>query len=189
MQRPLPPHGASHLLIHRSFAAMNETSPTLEMARQSELSRRAATLFRSIINGLTAFLSLVDLFATQSILPSLAHHYGVSPAAMGFASNASAFGMAISGLAIGFFSASIDRRLGILASLVLLAIPTGLLASAPDLATFTLLRVAQGLCMAPAFTLTLAYLGENYSAEDSASAFAAYITGNVSSNLIGRFVS
>ena len=55
---------------------------------------------------------------------------------------------------------------------VLLAIPTGLLASAPDLATFTLLRVAQGLCMAAAFTLTLAYLGENYSAEDSASAFA-----------------
>ena len=168
---------------------MTETSPALEVARSSELSRRAATLFRSIIIGLTAFLSLVDLFATQSILPSLAHHYGVSPAAMGFASNASAFGMAISGLAIGFFSSRIDRRLGILVSLVLLAIPTALLASAPDLTTFTILRVAQGLCMAAAFTLTLAYLGEHYSAEDSASAFAAYITGNVSSNLIGRFVS
>jgi predicted MFS family arabinose efflux permease len=168
---------------------MNETSPTLEIASRSDLSRRAATLFRSIVIGLTAFLSLVDLFATQSILPSLAHHYGVSPAAMGFASNASAFGMAISGLAIGFFSARIDRRLGILVSLILLAIPTALLASAPDLTIFTLLRVAQGLCMAAAFTLTLAYLGEQYSAEDSASAFAAYITGNVSSNLIGRFIS
>ena len=168
---------------------MNQTSPALETAEYAELSRRAATLFRSIIIGLTAFLSLVDLFATQSILPSLAHHYGVSPAAMGFASNVSAFGMAISGLAIGYFSSRIDRRLGILVSLVLLAIPTALLASAPDLATFTLLRVAQGLCMAAAFTLTLAYLGENYSAEDSASAFAAYITGNVSSNLIGRFIS
>jgi MFS transporter, YNFM family, putative membrane transport protein len=168
---------------------MNETSPALEIATHAELSRRAATLFRSIIIGLTAFLSLVDLFATQSILPSLARHYGVSPAAMGFASNASAFGMAISGLAIGFFSSRIDRRLGILISLVLLSIPTALLASAPDLTTFTILRVAQGLCMAAAFTLTLAYLGENYSAEDSASAFAAYITGNVSSNLIGRFIS
>jgi MFS transporter, YNFM family, putative membrane transport protein len=43
--------------------------------------------------------------------------------------------------------------------------------------------------MAAAFTLTLAYLGEHYSAADSASAFAAYITGNVASNLIGRLIS
>ena len=68
-------------------------------------------------------------------------------------------------------------------------VPTALLAHAPDLTTFTLLRVAQGLCMAAAFTLTLAYLGEHYSAADSASAFAAYITGNVASNLIGRLIS
>ena len=43
--------------------------------------------------------------------------------------------------------------------------------------------------MAAAFTLTLAYLGEHYSAADSAGAFAAYITGNVASNLIGRLIS
>ena len=72
------------------------------------------------------------------------------------------------GLAVGYFSREIDRRKGILISLVLLAIPTALLAHAPDLTTFTLLRVAQGLCMAAAFTLTLAYLGEHYSAADSA---------------------
>jgi MFS transporter, YNFM family, putative membrane transport protein len=146
-------------------------------------------LLRSIVIGLTAFLTVVDLFATQAILPSLTRHYGVTPAAMGFAVNASTLGMAFSGLAIGYFSREIDRRKGILASLVLLAIPTALLAHAPDLTTFTLLRVAQGLCMAAAFTLTLAYLGEHYSAADSASAFAAYITGNVASNLIGRLIS
>ena len=78
---------------------------------------------------------------------------------------------------------------GILISLVLLSIPTRSLAYAPDLTVFTFLRVMQGLCMASAFTLTLAYLGEHYSAPDSASAFAAYITGNVASNLIGRLVS
>jgi predicted MFS family arabinose efflux permease len=43
--------------------------------------------------------------------------------------------------------------------------------------------------MASAFTLTLAYLGEHYSVADAGSAFAAYITGNVASNLIGRLVS
>jgi predicted MFS family arabinose efflux permease len=108
---------------------------------------------------------------------------------MGFAVNASTLGMAFSGLAVGYFSREIDRRKGILISLLVLAIPTALLAHAPDLTTFTVLRVAQGVCMAAAFTLTLAYLGEHYSAADSASAFAAYITGNVASNLIGRLIS
>jgi MFS transporter, YNFM family, putative membrane transport protein len=144
---------------------------------------------RSLVIGMTAFLTVVDLFATQAILPSLTRHYKVSPAAMGVAVNASTLGMAIAGLVIGMLSPHIDRRLGILASLLLLAVPTSLLAVAPDLTTFTALRVAQGLCMASASTLTLAYLGERCSAMDSAGAFAAYITGNVASNLVGRLVS
>nr|WP_068028998.1 MFS transporter [Rhodoplanes sp. Z2-YC6860] len=146
-------------------------------------------LRRTVIIGLTAFLTVVDLFATQAILPSLAAAYRVSPAAMGFAVNASTLGMAIAGLTVALFSQKIDRRLGILISLCVLAIPTSLLAVAPNLATFTVLRVAQGLCMASAFTLTLAYLGEECSAMAAGGAFAAYITGNVASNLIGRLVS
>jgi len=144
---------------------------------------------RSLVIGLTAFLTVVDLFATQAILPSLAQHYDVTPGAMGFAVNASTIGMAIAGLVVGFFSPHIDRRMGILASLLLLAIPTSLLAVAPNLAVFTVLRIMQGLCMASAFTLTLAYLGEQCSAMDAGGAFAAYITGNVASNLIGRLIS
>jgi MFS transporter, YNFM family, putative membrane transport protein len=151
--------------------------------------RSPGVVLRSLIIGLTAFLTVVDLFATQAILPSLARHYNVSPAAMGFAVNSSTMGMAIAGLVVGFFSQHIDRRLGILLSLAILAVPTTLLAVAPNLAVFTILRVMQGLCMASAFALTLAYLGEQCSSMDAAGAFAAYITGNVASNLIGRLVS
>jgi len=168
---------------------MIEASSALAAADSERHEHSGGVFLRSTIIAVTAFLTVVDLFATQAILPSLTRHYGVSPAAMGFAVNASTLGMAFSGLAVGYFSRGIDRRKGILISLVLLAIPTALLAHAPDLTSFTILRVAQGLCMAAAFTLTLAYLGEHYSAADSASAFAAYITGNVASNLIGRLMS
>ena len=146
-------------------------------------------LFRSFVIGLTAFLTVVDLFATQAILPSLANAYQVSPGAIGFAVNASTIGMAIAGLAVAFFSSRIDRRRGILVSLTLLAIPTALLAVAPDLTTFTVLRIAQGVFMSTAFALTLSYLAEHCSAADTAGAFAAYITGNVASNLFGRLMS
>jgi len=146
-------------------------------------------LFSTFVIGVTAFLTVVDLFATQAILPSLAAHYGVAPSAMGVAVNASTFGMAASGLGVALFSARINRRQGIMWSLLLLSIPTILLAHAPDLTTFTLLRVAQGVLMAAAFTLTLAHLGERCSQRAAAGAFAAYITGNVASNLVGRLVA
>jgi YNFM family putative membrane transporter len=146
-------------------------------------------LRRTLVIGLTAFLTVVDLFATQAILPSLATAYQVTPAAMGFAVNASTIGMAVAGLVVALFDRHIDRRRGIIVSLMVLAIPTALLATAPNLAAFTLLRIAQGLCMAAAFTLTLAYLGEACSVTDTGGAVAAYITGNVASNLIGRLAS
>lgn len=143
----------------------------------------------TLVIGLTAFLTLVDLFATQAILPTLVRTYHVTPAAMGVAVNASTFGMAASGLLVALFSRKLNRRLGVVISLALLSIPTALLASAPSLVVFTALRVIQGLCMSAAFTLTLAYLAENVGMKDATSAFAAYITGNVASNLIGRLMS
>jgi MFS transporter, YNFM family, putative membrane transport protein len=166
------------------------SSSGIGLSVRGEVLRETSGAFvRTLVIGLIAFLTVVDLFATQAILPSLARIYRVTPAAMGIAVNASTFGMAISGLAVAYLSRRINRRLGVLASLALLSIPTALLAVAPDLTTFTLLRIAQGIFMAAAFALTLAYLGEQCSAKDAAGAFAAYITGNVASNLIGRLVS
>ena len=168
---------------------MAHAASTLEPARIEMSEHSSGVLLRSAVICLTAFLTVVDLFATQAILPTLTRAYNVTPAAMGFAVNSSTMGMAVAGLVVSLFSQRIDRRLGILVSLAVLSIPTALLASAPDLTTFTVLRIAQGLCMASAFTLTLAYLGEEWSAADAGSAFAAYITGNVASNLIGRLIS
>jgi MFS transporter, YNFM family, putative membrane transport protein len=168
---------------------MSQMSPAMDTPHMATHGDTARVLRRTIIIGLTAFLTVVDLFATQAILPSLAQAYQVTPAAMSFAVNASTMGMAVAGLSVAFFSRQLDRRIGILISLCVLAIPTALLAVAPNLTVFTILRIIQGLCMASAFTLTLAYLGEECSAMDAGSAFAAYITGNVASNLIGRLIS
>ena len=167
------------------------THQTVSAAAMAPWRMRAAVAdrARSSIVALIAFLTLVDLFATQAILPSLVRVYRVTPAAMGFAVNATTIGMAVSSLAVAVLSQRIDRKLGVVVCLAVLAIPTSLLAIAPDLMTFTGLRVVQGLCMAGAFTLTLAYLGEHFTGAEAAAAFAAYITGNVASNFIGRLMS
>src|SRR5271166_6117581 len=105
---------------------MTPTATTLEVAEMQMQHHSQGVLLRTIVIGLTAFLTVVDLFATQAILPSLTRAYGVTPAAMGFAVNASTMGMAVAGLVVALFSRRIDRRLGVLVSLVLLSIPTTL---------------------------------------------------------------
>src|SRR5215469_11004196 len=151
--------------------------------------RNAQALVRVVVVGLIGFLTLVDLFATQAILPTLARVYRVTPAAMGFAVNAGTIGMAAAGLPVALFSQRVPRRTGVWISLAVLAIPTLALAAAPNLAAFTTLRIAQGVFMSTAFTLTMTYLAEQSSAQETATLLAAYVTGVVASNLVGRLIS
>lgn len=146
-------------------------------------------LTRWIAVTLISFFTLIDLFGAQALLPTLVEAYEVSPAVMGVAVNASTIGMAIAGLVVAALSRRLDRKRGIWLSLLILAVPTLLLAFTENIVLFGLLRVIQGLCMATAFTLTLTYLSEQCSITAAAGAMAAYITGNVASNLFGRLVA
>ena len=168
---------------------VNNAASLVHPPAKAQADNMHGALWRHASIALMAFLTLVDLFATQAILPSLAAHYKVGAAAMGLAVNASTFGMAIGALATALAGHRLDRRLGVAVSLAVLAVPTLLLATAPDLATFAALRVVQGLAMACAFVLALSYLAEHCSAQAAAGAFAMYVTGNVASNLFGRLFS
>jgi len=172
------------IVSNRNAASPTPTLPHVGGADSTE--QTSGGVARTAVIALTAFLTLVDLFATQALLPALARAYTVSPAAMGLAVNACTLGMAVSSLAVALLGGRIERRRGIWISLALLAVPTLLLSVAPNVIIFAALRVAQGIFMAAAFALMLAYLGEHLSARSSASAFAAYVTGNVASNLFGR---
>jgi MFS transporter, YNFM family, putative membrane transport protein len=105
---------------------MSMMSHVATLPRIGSDARSAGVIARFFVIALTAFLTVVDLFATQAILPTLTQAYGVSPAAMGSAVNASTIGMAMAGLGVAILSRKIDRRLGILVSLAMLAIPTAL---------------------------------------------------------------
>ena len=157
------------------------------VSRPAAAPRAAAA--RNLVVGLIGFLTLVDLFAAQAILPTLVRLYRVTPAAMGFAVNASTIGMALAALMTALISHRLPRRTGIWVALALLAAPTTALAFAPNLPVFTALRITQGLFMSAAFTLTMAYLAEHATAEEAAGALAAYVTGVVASNLFGRLIA
>lgn len=158
-------------------------------ARQALPHDKASGRLAGLAIALTAFATLIDLFAIQAILPSLARRYGVGAAEIGAAANACTLGMAISSLVTALVAPRLGRRSGVAASLALLALPTATLGFVDDLWSFTALRIAQGALMAAAFTLMLAHLGEAFMGRAAAPAFAAFITGNVLSNLAGRMLS
>ena len=144
---------------------------------------------RSTIVAIVSFLTLIDLFGSQALLPRLVNAFETDAATMGFAVNAATFGMAISGLLVAWFADRINRKRGIWVSLVCLAVPTSLLGLVDDVSVFLALRVAQGVFMAAAFTLTMTYLSEQCDVTAAGGAMAAYITGNVASNLFGRMLA
>ncbi|NQW09888.1 MAG: MFS transporter [Alphaproteobacteria bacterium] len=144
---------------------------------------------RGTIVATISFLTLIDLFGSQALLPQLVTAYEVDAATMGLAVNASTFGMAVSGLLVGWFADRIDRKRWIWRCLVLLSIPTFLLGVVDSIPVFMALRVMQGVFMAAAFTFTLTYLSEQCDVTAAGGAMAAYITGNVASNLFGRLMA
>jgi YNFM family putative membrane transporter len=149
----------------------------------------ASTGVRSFAIASIGFLTLVDLFAAQAILPQLMSNFLVTATQAGLAVNASTLGMAIAGLLTALLVSGISRRSGIWISLAMLAAPTAGLAFAPGLLTFGTLRVLQGVFMASAFTLTLAHFSERCSRHDMSRALAAYVTGSVMANLLGRLIA
>ena len=144
---------------------------------------------RSTIVAIVSFLTLIDLFGSQALLPQLVDAFDSDPKTMGLAVNASTFGMALSGLVVAWFADRIDRKRGIWISLALLSMPTFCLGLVDSVGAFMALRVIQGVFMAAAFTLTLTYLSEQCDVTAAGGAMAAYITGNVASNLFGRLLA
>lgn len=151
--------------------------------------RPADVVRRSAIIATVSFLTLIDLFGAQALLPRIVTAYAVDPAIAGLAVNAATLGMAISGMAVAYFADRMDRKRGIWLSLAVLSIPTALLSQTESIWLFMALRIVQGALMAAAFTLTMTYLSERCDAMAVGGALAAYITGNVASNLFGRMAA
>jgi len=163
---------------------MAQVNETMDMHSHS-----SGVLLRTAVIGLTAFLTLVDLFATQAILPSLTRAYGVTPAAMASPSMPAHLAWR-SPVSVSRSSAGASTAAGASSSALHYSRSQPRCCRSrriwPSLRRCASRRAS---AWASAFTLMLAYLGEQCSAADAGTAFAGYITGNVASNFIGRLIS
>lgn len=138
-----------------------------------------------LLIGAFAFM---QVYAIQAILPLLLTDLNASASEGGLAVGATVLGMALLSPFIGMVSDGLGRKPMILSALLLLAVPTALMAFVSHIHELSALRLWQGLVV-PAMTVTLiAYIGEEFEPEQVRRLMAVYVMGTVLGGFLGRFL-
>jgi predicted MFS family arabinose efflux permease len=136
--------------------------------------------------GLVAFLTL---YATQPLLPLLEALFHASKSAVGWTVSASTLGVAIAAPLLGTFTERMNRKRVILASALLLAVPTCAAASSSSLGWLVFWRLLQGLITPGVFATTIAYITENWPPTAVAPVMSIYVSGTALGGFCGRLIT
>jgi len=136
--------------------------------------------------GLCSFL---DLYATQSLLPLFTRTFGATPAAVSLTVSATTLAIALVAPFVGLLADFVGRKRIIVGALVLLIVPTLLIAFATSLEQVVALRFVQGLLLPPVFAVTVVYIGDEWPTAEVPAVTGVYMAGSALGGFLGRFLS
>ncbi|MGA8108536.1 MAG: MFS transporter [Acidobacteriaceae bacterium] len=136
--------------------------------------------------GVFAFL---NLYATQPLLPLLAHLFRASETAVGLTVSASTLGVALAAPIIGTLTERLSRKRVILVSILILTVPTLLAATSPGLHVLVAWRFVQGLALPGIFATVITYVGEEWRRESIALVMSLYVSSTAMGGFLGRFIA
>jgi predicted MFS family arabinose efflux permease len=139
-----------------------------------------------IVAGFCAFL---QLYATQPILPLLQRVFQAGTVEVSLTVTVAALGVALSAPFVGLFADRFGRKRVIVGSAFLLAVCGLLAATSPDLSTLIFWRFLQGVCTPGVFSVTVAYINDEWASQGVGAALSAYVSGTVIGGFSCRFIS
>lgn len=134
------------------------------------------------------FVTFVNMWCTQAILPVLAKSLHVSPALTGYTVTAPLVATASMAPIIGAISDRFGRRVFIRGAALLLIIPTVLAAFSTSLTMLIACRFLQGLLLPFIFTVTIAYIGDEMSPANAMRMVGIYTSGTITGGFSGRVI-
>ena len=137
--------------------------------------------------GIPGFCAFLILYAPQSLLPTLAQEFGATPADISLTMTATALAIAITAPFAGAIADVLGRKRVIVAAMILLAVPTLLIAFTPSLHALIALRFVQGLVLPPIFTVVVAYIGEEWPPAEATGVTGLYMAATSFGGFCGRF--
>ena len=137
------------------------------------------------ITGCCAFL---HLYSPQALLPELAREFNASPAQISTIMTAGTLAIALTAPFAGAVADVFGRKRIITIAIVAASLPGVLIAFAPDVHTIVIFRFVQGLLLPPIFTVIIAYIGDEWPANEVAGVAGVYVMGASLGGFCGRLI-
>ncbi|HZC57942.1 MAG TPA: MFS transporter [Xanthobacteraceae bacterium] len=143
---------------------------------------------RSLGVAVAGFSAFVNLYSPQALLPELSREFHVGAGEISSLMTTSTVAVAMSAPFTGALADVVGRKRLISAAIFAIAVPTlvmTFMASVPELAFW---RFVQGLLLPPIFTVTVAYIGDEWPPSDVARVAGLYVSGASIGGFSGRFI-
>ncbi len=137
---------------------------------------------------LAGFITFVNLYITQPLLPTFADVFHVSPAVASLSLSVTTFALAVSLIIVSSLSEAWGRKSLMTISIFAASVLTVALAFSPNFEIILGLRVLQGIVFAGLPAIAMAYLGEEMEPASLGVAMGLYISGNSVGGLSGRVI-
>ena len=144
---------------------------------------------RQLAVGLAGYCTFINLYSPQAILPMLSGEFGAGAAEISAIITASTLAVAMTAPFTGAVADVLGRKRVIVTALLVLAVPTAMVALAPTLAQLIFWRFVQGLAMPPVFAVTIAYIGDEWPPHEAAAAAGVYTSGASLGGFSGRLIA
>ncbi len=146
----------------------------------------AAAIVACMLAGMCTFL---NVYCTQPLLPYLRLVYHASEIAVSLTVSATILAVALAAPIVGLMAESIGRKKVIVPSLYALTAPTLLAATSQNLNQLIFWRFMQGIFVPGVIVVIMAYINEEFPAQEVGRAMSAYISGTVLGGFLGRYLS
>jgi len=143
---------------------------------------------RTIAVATAGFSAFVNLYSPQALLPKLAGEFHVGPGEIAALMTASTAAIALSAPFTGVLADVLGRKRLIVAAMFAITVPTIIMTFAVAVPQLVLWRFVQGLLVPPIFTVTVAYIGDEWPPRDVARVAGLYVTGSAIGGFSGRFI-
>lgn len=144
--------------------------------------------FRALAVATAGFSAFVNLYSPQALLPELAGEFHVGPGEISSLMTASTAAIALSAPFTGALADVLGRKRLIVAAMFAITVPTVIMTFAATVPQLVLWRFVQGLLVPPIFTVTVAYVGDEWPPRDVARVAGLYVTGASIGGFSGRFI-
>lgn len=138
---------------------------------------------------LAGFCAFLTLYAPQPILPMLAGVFHASNVMISLMITASTIGVALAAPVMGQVADRIGRKRIIVLSAFTLGAATLLIPTSTTLGMLLFWRFMQGVATPGVFSVTTAYVHDEWPPQGAASAISAYVSGTVIGGFSGRVIA